>query len=226
MIKQGADGLSRGNLDNGVMIGEHMLEHVPIHLLALERVEHLHEWISSWVDPDARFFTPEDWYHNAHQGFACGVWTPPPAIADAALEQLCDARHTRPTTFHVIATPNIMTYLWRKTLRKLADVMFLVPLGNNVWPSSMHESLTIAIVAPLLNRMPWSLRSTKLTSDLEKDMSGVWDTDCRWQGARLRKCWDQATSLGFMSGSLTREWLQAEGSGPVPNSEHKGPGGG
>jgi hypothetical protein len=47
MIKQGADGLSKGNLDNGVMIGEHMLEHVPIHLLALERVEHLHEWISS-----------------------------------------------------------------------------------------------------------------------------------------------------------------------------------
>jgi hypothetical protein len=42
MIKQGADGLSRGNLDNGVMIGEHMLEYVPIHLLALERVEHLH----------------------------------------------------------------------------------------------------------------------------------------------------------------------------------------
>jgi hypothetical protein len=60
MIKQGADGLSRRNLDNGVMIGEHMLEHVPIHLSALERVEHLHEWISSWADPDARFFTPED----------------------------------------------------------------------------------------------------------------------------------------------------------------------
>jgi hypothetical protein len=134
MIKQGADGLSRRNLDNGVMIREHMLEHVPIHLSALERVEHLHEWISSWVDPDARFFTPEDWYHNAHQGFACGVWTLPPAIADAALEQLCDARHTRPTTLHVIAIPNIMTYLWRKTLRKLADVMLLVPLGNNIWP--------------------------------------------------------------------------------------------
>jgi hypothetical protein len=29
MIKQGAEGLSRGNLDNGVMIREHMLEHVP-----------------------------------------------------------------------------------------------------------------------------------------------------------------------------------------------------
>jgi hypothetical protein len=151
-------------------------------------------------------------YHNAHQGFACGVWTPPPAIADAALEQLCNARHTRPTTFLVIAIPNIMTYLWRKTLRKLANVMLLVPLGNNVWPSSMHKSLTITIVAPLLDRVPWSLRSTKLTGDL--------------QGARLRKFWDQATSLGSMSESLARELLQAKGSGPVPNSEHKGPGGG
>jgi hypothetical protein len=111
MIKQGADGLSRGNLDNGVMIGEHMLKYVPIHLSALDRAKHLHhEWISSWVDPDAQFFTPEDWYHNAHQGFGCGVWTPPPAIADAALEQLCDARHTCPTTFHVVAIPNVMTY--------------------------------------------------------------------------------------------------------------------
>jgi hypothetical protein len=120
-----------------------------------------------------------------------------------------------------------MTYLWRKTLRKLADVMFVVPLGNNVWPLSMHESLTIAIIiAPLLDRVPWSLRSTKLTGDLEKDMSGVWDTDCRWQGARLWKFWDQAASLGSMSGSLAQELLQAKGSGPVPNSEHKGSGGG
>jgi hypothetical protein len=109
MIKQGADGLSRGNLDNEVMIGKHMLEYVPIHLLALVRAEHLHEWISSWVDPDAHFFTPEDWYHNAYPGVGCGIWTPPPAIADAALKQLCDARHTRPTTFHVVAIPNVMT---------------------------------------------------------------------------------------------------------------------
>jgi hypothetical protein len=105
---------------------------------------------------------------------------------------------------------------------KLADVVFLVPLvGNNVWLSCMHENLTIAIVAPLLDRLPWSLRTTKLAGDLEKDMSGVWDTDCRREGARLRKFWDQATSLGAMPRSLARELLQAKGSGPVPNSEHK-----
>jgi hypothetical protein len=199
MIKQGVDGLSRGNLDNGVMIGEHMLKYNPIHLSALERAEHLHEWISSWVDPDAQFFTPEDWYHNAHQGVGCGIWTPPPAIADAALQQLCDARHTRPTTFHVVAIPNVMTYLWRKTLRKLADIMFLVPLGTSIWPSCMHECLTIAIVAPLLDRVPWSIHATKLAGDLEKEMSGVWDSNCSRQGARLRKFWGQATSLGGMS---------------------------
>jgi hypothetical protein len=34
----------------------------------------------------------------------------------------------------------------------------------------MNESLTIAIVAPLLDRVPWSIRSTKLAGDLEKDM--------------------------------------------------------
>jgi hypothetical protein len=94
MIKQGADGLSRGNLDNGVMIGEHMLEYVPIHLSALDRADHLQELISSWVDPDAQFFThEEDCYHNAHQRVGCELWTPPPAIAEAALEQLCNARY-------------------------------------------------------------------------------------------------------------------------------------
>jgi hypothetical protein len=100
--------------------------------------------------------------------------------------------------------------------------MFLVPLGSNVWPRCMHESLAIAIVTPLLDRVPWSLRATKLAGDLEKDMSGVWDTDCRREGARLRKFWDQATSLGSMPRSLARELLQAKRSGPVPNSEHKG----
>jgi hypothetical protein len=90
----------------------------------------------------------------------------------------------------------------------------------------MHESLTIAIVAPLLDRVPWSLRATKLAGDLEKEMTVVWDTNCRREGDRLRKFWDQATTLGSVPGSLARELLQAKGSGTVPNSEHKGPGGG
>jgi hypothetical protein len=111
-------------------------------------------------------------------------------------------------------------------LRKLADVMFLVPLGTSFWPSCMHESLTIAIVAPLLDRVPWSIRATKLAGDLEKDMSGVWDSDCSRQGARLRKFLGQATSLGAMPGSLARELLQAKGGGPVPNPEYKRTGGG
>jgi hypothetical protein len=36
----------------------------------------------------------------------------------------------------------------------------------------MHESLTIAIVAPLLDRVPWSIHATKLAGDLRRTCQG------------------------------------------------------
>ena len=39
MITQGSDGLSRGNLSEGVMRGEEMTSFIPLHLSALERSE-------------------------------------------------------------------------------------------------------------------------------------------------------------------------------------------
>jgi hypothetical protein len=91
----------------------------------------------------------------------------------------------------------------------LADVMFLVPLSNSLWPPCMHESLTIAFVAPLLVRVPWSIRSTKLAGDLEKDMLGG-----HFGTKRLH--WDPCQEAWH--GSCYRQ----KGSRSVPNSEHKG----
>ena len=223
MIRCGVDGLSRGNLDNGVMVGRHILEFVPIHLSALVRSTVLREWMEGWVREDTLFLDEEGWFHEAHGAdYSSAVWTPCPALADVALEQLTEVRHTQPSKFHVVVVPLSMTYAWRRTLGKMADILFQLPVGNNVWPAAMHESLTIALICPLLNRIPWHVRPTKLAAELRSDLSGVWSSDCARQGASLRKFWDCTLALDTMPGSLARELLQTDGDGQVPDPKFEG----
>jgi hypothetical protein len=69
MITQGSDGLSRGNLSEGVMRGEEMTSFIPLHLSALERSEALKVWIASWFslnDRPLEFLEPIDWYERGH----------------------------------------------------------------------------------------------------------------------------------------------------------------
>jgi hypothetical protein len=65
MVVEGADGGSRGDLNQGVMAGQLILEFVPLHLTALEQSDKLETWIWSWWD-DKRgkllTFTPEGWF--------------------------------------------------------------------------------------------------------------------------------------------------------------------
>ena len=46
MIGQGTDGASRGDMSNGVLAGDSMLKHVPLHIDALERSPELRNWLS------------------------------------------------------------------------------------------------------------------------------------------------------------------------------------
>ena len=48
MIRQGADGLSQGDILLGVMGGKSILSFVPLHLSALERSPMIKPWIESW----------------------------------------------------------------------------------------------------------------------------------------------------------------------------------
>jgi hypothetical protein len=45
MVAEGADGGSRGDLNQGVMAGQPILDFVPLHLSALERSPSLESWI-------------------------------------------------------------------------------------------------------------------------------------------------------------------------------------
>jgi hypothetical protein len=108
MIAQGTDGLSRGDLDMGVMEGASMFSFLPLHLGALERFPQLLEWLRNWTLPlSIRSLQPSNWLTISHgiTGYypnvdgrpmpECQVgsgvillWSQPPTAAEYALEEL------------------------------------------------------------------------------------------------------------------------------------------
>jgi len=82
MIEQGMDGLSRGNLTEGVMTGKAMRWFVPLDLSALDRVPKVIDWVRSWTqEPNLQPLEPEEWFTKGQDmvGGAKnveGVWIP------------------------------------------------------------------------------------------------------------------------------------------------------
>jgi hypothetical protein len=134
MIEQGTDGLSRGNMIEGVMTGKRMLDFIPIHKSALERSPGLEHKLRLCME--GRFhnrmevLTPNDWFWRGHDisgmrtncdgvkmpAYESGtmLWAPPPAVARFAIEQLRQARLKRQRSCHVMIVPRLMTLEWRR----------------------------------------------------------------------------------------------------------------
>jgi hypothetical protein len=80
----------------GVMGGADILTFIHLALAAVERQTELMEWVDSWWGMwNTSWLTPEGWYANSGR-IGMYVWCPPPAAADAALEQLCKYHLKRP----------------------------------------------------------------------------------------------------------------------------------
>ena len=107
MIAQGTDGVSRGLLNQGSLMGKPLRYYLPLNLTALERCPTLKEWLKRWIPKEHVFLTPEQWcieghdvrfrtqqkgHRIMHYERGTYVWTPPAAAADVALEQLLFAR--------------------------------------------------------------------------------------------------------------------------------------
>ncbi len=127
MIAQGTDGCSWGSMMEGVMAGRDMLSFVDLLQNAVKRRPPVLEWVQSWTNlPKLEPLPPEGWFKEGH-GFVSGtldknkvwipthagknklhLWTPPPTVADAALEELLKARHKRTDTYHVVLIPRLM----------------------------------------------------------------------------------------------------------------------
>jgi hypothetical protein len=189
MIAQGTDGASRGDLSNGVMSGKDMLDFVPLDLGVSDRAPALVSWFGeagggNWVSLE-----PKAWFHDVHTQNGNFIWCPAPAVADAALEQLCETRHTRPWNAHIFLCPALMTSRWRKRLMKVADAMFTVPVGSTLWGLDMHEPVVVALICPLLHCRPWQVRNTDIVAELRNQVSGVWSPCLTRERTGLRKFW-------------------------------------
>ena len=206
MINQGTDGVSRGNMMEGVLTGRKMLTYIPIHLSAIERSNKLLTWVRTWCGNESLTpLSPTDWLWRG-QGLGKSVWTncdglqfpvrskekvflwsPPPCVADVAIEYLRESIHKRSDAVHIIIIPKLMTYAWRKTLLKMCDCSFYIDAGHDCWPECMYESLLIGVYLPLLNCFPWTLRKSGSVLELERLLSVLPCTEERSKGTLLRK---------------------------------------
>ena len=177
MIAQGTDGCSRGFLMEGVMAGTNMLMFVDLANTAFERHPPLLDWFRSWTEnAELEPLTPEGWFEEAH-GINGGkldqhkvwmplhcptnnlfLWAPPPAAADAALEELLKSRHKRTDLFHVVVIPRLMNPRWRRLFNKVCDFSVVIPPSCSFWPITMFEPLWLGIVLPFIPHRPWCLK--------------------------------------------------------------------
>lgn len=126
MIEQGTDGLSHGLLLEGVLSGKDMLSYINIARSAIERHPPLLDFVKSWTDHSVLCLSPSDWYDTGH-GIVGGavntngiwipnhapngrhyLWSPPPIIADVALEEALKAIHKRTDAFHIFVIPRLV----------------------------------------------------------------------------------------------------------------------
>jgi len=186
---------------------------VPLHLNAIERQPLLlEEWISYWLGngDEICWLSPEDWFGKGQHRDRC-VWVPPPAGAEAALEQLAKANHKRPNNTHVVLIPRLMTASWRKLLAKICDLTFTVPVGTDIWPDIQFEPLIVGICLPLSRHDPWKLKGTPWLDRVEGMLRSLPTTDIGWGRSILRQFLQCTRALEGMSTSLVREVLQTAG---------------
>lgn len=190
MIAQGTDGVSRGSLNQGVTTGSPMLLFCPWNKSAFDVQPNLLTWLRNNMWSDLEPLTPEDWYERGHdlnggyydtKGFWRNnikkgkyIWAPPPAAADACLEQLRIARLKRQNSFHVIVIPKLMTPLWLRQLWKASDFIFSIEAKHEFWSESNYESLIVGVIFPFLSFPPYCLQRTPRLCDVGRQLSRMY----------------------------------------------------
>jgi hypothetical protein len=231
MISQGSDGLSRGNLTEGVMMSQAMISYVPLGLSALTRG--LESWIKSWAGESIEVLDPEGWfekgqgirgYYQDEQGRnvpLCSegtfLWCPPPAAAAVAAEERLRSRHKRECLCHVFVCPRLMTNLWRKLVLKEADFVFEVPVGSSVWSREMHEPLLIVgVCLPFIPHSPWKLADTPVLLGMAWELRGVWKEPAGDPRSILRELFELQRRVQTLPPKLVRRLLYSTPRQQVP----------
>ena len=236
---QGTDGISRGELKEGISIGQYMLQFCPWGKSCLERCDSLKEWLVKNLGDDVEFLTPDDWFTRAHDH--CGgeidengywriktkpgiyIWTPPPAAADAALEELRKARLKRRTSTHIILVPRLMTTLWYKQLNKAADLIFTVPNKFPFWPDSMCEPLVFALCFPFVRCQPWQIKSTPKLLYARRKLQSMFSETPMDPGDFLHQLLSLSKKLPTLPERMVRKLLYFEQDHKIPHLQSSRP---
>jgi hypothetical protein len=252
MIAQGTDGCPRGVLMEGVMAGHNMLKYIDLDKSAITRHAPLLDWLRSWtMQSDLEPLTPEEWFVEGHgiiggHRAECGLspidsdaqngvwipdhessgklhlWAPPPAVADAMLEELLKARHKRTDTYHVIVIPRLMAPKWRRLFHKVSDLHFVVPPGASFWPSDMFEPLWVGVVLPFTSHRPWCLKRAPLLVELARTLCEVCKDRDFLAGNILRKLLKLPKRLASVSPSVASGMLHMPRNRDVPHAPPSG----
>jgi hypothetical protein len=243
MIMLGVDGLSRGNMGEGVMKDpDSFLKDVPLNLGLHERSPEMVKWLCDvfGIKLDD-VLEPSDWFEKGHDvvGWerrgvspwypkvnpSTFLWTPAPAASQYAVEQLRKARHRRQSSMHVMVIPRLFTSLWRKQLYKVADVVFEIPAGTlSEWKKDQHEPLTVAIVFPFLKHRPWQAKGSPRFLALARELRLLWKTNPADAGPFLREFCITQRSLEAMPKGMVWSVLQTASARHVPHRRAKGQG--
>ena len=173
MKVSGVDGLSRGDLTEGMMAGRDPLSFIPFNQGADERSGgRVSKWVRSWwksrkgVDfggMSLKTITKDNMF-ELRDLQAARLWMLPPAAMEVVMELLCEDRLAHPQWPHVFVVPRLMTHFWRKDLMKNADLFFTVPAEVPFWNAGQFEPLIVAIVLPLSHVQsytgPWVVKGT------------------------------------------------------------------
>lgn len=156
MILEGADGGSRGDLNQGAMAGEEIMQFVLLHLSAKDQSNNIDDWVRSWWNKalgPLEILDPVGWFSKA-QGDGNFLWMPPPTAADVVADDLGDAIVKRPYCYHVIIVPTLMMGRWRGDLSNVTTCRFEIPARTTFWGPDCHEPLTLFIYIPLCRYEP------------------------------------------------------------------------
>ena len=228
MISQGTDGLSRGNLFEGVLTSGDMLSHVPIHLGACERSGLLLDWIREWTsEPMLKPLRPEEWIWRG-QGLApytmknldgmsmpvegeeeVFLWSPAPCVADVALEYIRKSVHKRPQLTHIVVIPKLMTNKWRKHLLKHSQFSFYIDPGHTFWSELQHESLLICFFLPQLSHSPWTIKRSPKVLAMERLLREMQKRKDGSEQIILLKFWNLCRKLPTMPSGVVRKVLSS-----------------
>jgi len=216
MIETGIDGLSRGDLELG-LLAKSLRDSVPLGASACERSPQLMDWVRSWAGTDVSIATPFDWHFGAHQSTSLHsnsatetwVWDLAPAAAVYALEELAVARTKRHDLLRgVVLAPALLMPEWYRRFSKTADIYFRIPAGAiPEWPAEMHEPLHIGIYLPLFSCFPWDWKQVTWMGNLGRAVSAMFKNGDPRAGDHVREFWRGAAGVPTLQPGMVRRVL-------------------